>query len=119
MNWILQWLRAHRIFRLGWPVFFQDEVRVTWTDADAMNLRMFLNTPTGEKVRRVIRVQMSRNEAEAVSTHKGDAYECGVARGWREAGSFVISLSEPSPPQRDEPEYGMAEAHDALATQAS
>lgn len=84
--------------------FCGDEMQVVVTQSDVLALRQFLGSAAGVAIKSQLSVAIAQADAKAVDS--GDRYECGRARGWREATSLLISLSQPpTAHQPEKPEF--------------
>lgn len=84
--------------------FCGDEMPVVITQSDVLALRQFLGSAAGVAIKSHLSAVIAQADAKAVDS--GDRYECGRARGWREATSLLISLSQPpTAHQPEKPEF--------------
>lgn len=97
--------RAWRVFRNAWPALTQD-VAVDWDQADRAKLKTFLASAEGARLRVLLRVAVQQKDSEAVARQQCGDFDRGVALGFRTALAYLISLSVPSAPQKqEEPEF--------------
>ena len=75
-----------------------------WAEIDNANLRGFLNTASGVKLRDLLRFTEAANNAGAVIRHDRHEYACGFAAGYRGCAAQIGILSELRPPQATENE---------------
>ncbi len=107
---------APRAHPLAVP-FFADEMPVVVTLSDAGELRRFLNSAAGTAIKS--HLSASIGEADAKAVDSGQPYDCGVARGWRECSSLLLSLSRPpTAHQPEQPEFVVAGDEDGLETKS-
>lgn len=109
-----QTFRAWQVFRTCWPALTRD-VAVEWDDSDRARLKGFLESAEGKRLRVLMRVAVQQKDSEAVVRMQCGDFDRGVALGFRTALAYVISLSVPSAPQKqEEPEFVLPGAQHGL-----
>lgn len=107
MSWLTHWreymaavwfaFRHAKAVREWRPV---DPARdIPWTEDDAERLRMWWQSPTGQRLWALVRQKETENNRQAVviNDHGSAAareYRCGVAAGFRIGAAWILTLTE-------------------------